>query len=98
MHAIFKKAYHFTKDDIAKNKETGIVTRTIVDQIRIQPSQTIQAAPDWIKATDLFKHGKKDKLIIEVVPVQDDEAEVEDKPSKQTPKPSGWGAGLKTQE
>lgn len=97
MYAIFRKAYHFTKDEIGKNKETGIVTRTVVEQVRIQPSQDYQQAPDWIKTTDLFKHGKKDKMIVEVVPVEVEE-EDENKPATKTPKPSGWGAGLQGQQ
>jgi hypothetical protein len=96
MYAIFKKNYHFTKDSIAVNEISGVTTRSIEDEWK--PSLTAkdyQYAPDWIKETDLFKLGLRDKLIIEVVPVESESEDASlpsDKRVKQ-PKPSGWGAG-----
>jgi hypothetical protein len=68
MKAIFKKAYHFTKDRLSEqNSIDGVISTRIVEaEIRMKPGLQPQEAPDWVKDTSLFKCGVSDRMIIEV--------------------------------
>lgn len=99
MHAIFRKNYHFIKEEIRDSKELGHKVRVVLEEWKPNlQEKNYQFAPDWIKKTELYKLGVKDKMIVEVIPVEDDE-EKDKQPGQQTqqPKPSGWGAGLPQQ-
>lgn len=99
MYGIFRKAYHFTDDEIAHNELSGVKTRTIKQEIRIIPSVNYQFAPDWIKDTLLYKLGVKDKMIVEVIPVEENSEDNKPKtPSVPTGAPAGFGAGQQGQE
>ena len=68
--AIFKRAYHFTKDRIEKkpNPYNGNVDENyrIVDaEIRIKPGLQPQFVEDWVKDTVLYKNGIVDRSIVE---------------------------------
>lgn len=92
MYGIFKKAFHFTEDEISESPLTKLQTRRIVRQIRIQPSVTAQEVPDWVKDTDLFKYGEADGNIeewVKPVRVKPLAAAAE---TVQQPKPAGFGA------
>jgi hypothetical protein len=66
--AIFKKAYHFTKDRITDQKTAdGVIPMRIVEtEIRIKPGLQPQVVEDWVKDTLLYKNGVTDHLIVEV--------------------------------
>ena len=92
MYAIFKKNYHFIRDEIAHSETLGFKVRNILEEWKPNLTEKhYQEAPDWIKETGLYKLAVKDKMIIEVVPVKDDETAPKT-PPEITPKPSGWGA------
>ena len=68
MKAIFKKAYHFTKDKIVQQQSIdGVIpTRIVESEVRIKPGLAPQEAPDWVQDTPLFKCGLSDRMIVEV--------------------------------
>jgi hypothetical protein len=68
MKAIFKKAYHFTKDKIVEqNSIDGVISARLVEaEVRIRPGFQPQDTPDWVGETPLFKCGLSDRLIVVV--------------------------------
>lgn len=68
--AIFKKAFHFTKDriELKPNPWKGDQTEKhrIVDaEVRVKPGLQPQTAEDWVKDTLLYKNGVADRTIVE---------------------------------
>jgi hypothetical protein len=89
MHIILSQCTVFNEHEIKKDA-AGNKVASVVNTITVRPSTKPQPVPDWIKKDEMFKLLAKDGKLLEVVPVQQEESSLEQKPE---PKPStGWGA------
>lgn len=68
--AIFKKAFHFTKDRIEPrpnpwNGNQAENQRIVEAEVRVKPGLQPQVVEDWVKDTVLYKNGLTDRTIVE---------------------------------
>jgi hypothetical protein len=80
------QSYHFIDDEIITDKATDLKARNIKREFKAVASMQPQAAPAWIKDTNLYELADADGQILEVSAKQL-------KKSQDTPKTQGTGSG-----